>query len=42
MDVTPDARLKDLCYKVEAIDVKGNVIRRYEPVCVPKFVGRKT
>jgi hypothetical protein len=37
-DVTPDARLKDLCYKVEAVDAKGNVTRRSEPICVPKFV----
>ncbi len=40
VDVTPDARLKDLCYKIEAIDAKGNVIKRYEPMCVPKFAGK--
>ena len=40
VDVTPDARLKDLCYKIEAIDAKGNVIRKYEPMCVPKFAGK--
>ena len=39
LDVTDDARLKDLCYKVEAIDAKGKVIRRYEPMSVPKFAG---
>ncbi len=40
VDVTPDARVKDLCYKVEAINDKGNVIKKYEPICVPKFVER--
>ncbi len=39
-DDTPDARLKDLCYKVEAINAKGNVIKRYEPICIPKFVEK--
>ena len=39
-DDTPDARLKDLCYKVEALDAKGNVMRSYEPMCVPKFAGK--
>jgi hypothetical protein len=38
VDYTPDARLMDLCYKVEAIDSKGLVIEFYEPICVPKFV----
>jgi len=35
---TPDARLMDLCFKVEAIDATGLVIEFYEPICVPKFV----
>jgi hypothetical protein len=35
---TPDAKLMDLCFKVEAIDSKGLVIEFYEPICVPKFV----
>jgi len=35
---TPDARVMDLCYKVEAIDATGLVIEFYEPICVPKFV----
>ena len=35
---TPNARLMDLCFKVEAIDAKGLVIEFYEPICVPKFV----
>lgn len=38
VDLTPDARLMDLCYKVELIDAKGLVIEFYEPICVPKFV----
>jgi hypothetical protein len=38
LDDTPDARLMDLCYKVEAIDTEGLVIETYEPICVPKFV----
>jgi len=37
-ELTSDARLMDLCYKVEAIDSKGLVIEFYEPICVPKFV----
>lgn len=37
VDDTPDARLMDLCYKVEAIDSKGLVIEFHEPICVPKF-----
>jgi len=38
IDDTPDARLTDLCYKIEAIDANGVVIRFYQPMCVPKFV----
>lgn len=37
VDVTPDARKRDLCYKVEAIDTNGQIIRTYQPMCVPKF-----
>jgi len=37
-DFTPDARVRDLCYRVEAVDASGRVIHRYEPICVPKFV----
>jgi hypothetical protein len=40
MEFTPDARLKDLCYKVEALDAKGNVIEMYEPICIPKFAEK--
>ena len=40
VDITPDARLMDLCYKVDAVDGKGEVIRRYEPICVRKFVEK--
>jgi len=36
---TPDARLMDLCYKVEATDATGAVIKVYEPICVPKYAG---
>lgn len=38
VDLTPEARLRDLCYRIEAVDSKGRVVRRYEPICVPKFV----
>jgi hypothetical protein len=38
VDYTPDARLMDLCYKVEAIDAGGLVVEYYDPICVPKFV----
>lgn len=38
MEFTPDARLMDLCYKVEALNAAGVVIEFYEPICVPKFV----
>jgi hypothetical protein len=34
----PDATLMDLCFKVEAIDAIGVVIKTYEPICVPRFV----
>jgi hypothetical protein len=37
IDETPDARKMDLCYKVEAINTLGQVIRTYQPMCVPKF-----
>jgi hypothetical protein len=37
-DYTPDARLRDICYKVEATDLVGVVIRLYEPICVRKYV----
>ena len=39
VDRTPDARLMDLCYKVEATDASGAVIRVYQPICVPKYTG---
>jgi len=34
---TPDARLMTLCYKVEATDANGFVIRVYDPICVPQY-----
>jgi len=37
IDGTFEAQTRDLCYKVEAWDVKGKVIRVYEPICVPKW-----
>ncbi len=37
VDITPEAQTKDLCYKIEALDSKGKVIRVYEPICVPKW-----
>ncbi|MBI2451142.1 MAG: hypothetical protein HYV52_02265 [Parcubacteria group bacterium] len=36
-DITPDARTKTLCYKIEARDIAGKIIRIYEPICVPKW-----
>jgi hypothetical protein len=39
MDYTPNARLIDLCYKVEATDATKAVIKVYEPICVPKYTG---
>ena len=39
IDQTPDARLVDLCYKVEATVENGTVIRVYQPICVPKYAG---
>jgi hypothetical protein len=41
VDGTPDARLMDLCYKVKALNTKGKVVRKYEPICVPKFMERQ-
>jgi hypothetical protein len=41
VDVTPDARLMELCYAVEAVNRSGIVIRRYEPICVPKFIQKQ-
>jgi len=41
VDYTPDARLKTLCYKVDALDAAGRVIRTYQPICVPKYAEKK-
>jgi hypothetical protein len=41
VDRTPEARLKDLCYRVEATDESGAVIRVYQPICVPKYTGKQ-
>jgi len=37
IDGTFEAQTRDLCYKVEAWDIKGEPIRVYEPICVPKW-----
>ena len=34
---TNEALIMDLCYKIEALDDKGKVIRVYAPICVPKW-----
>jgi|SRR5688500_18390241 hypothetical protein len=31
----------DLCYKVEALNAKGKMVRTYELICVSKFVERQ-
>lgn len=41
VDFTADATLMDLCYKLEARDAAGLVIRLYEPICVPKFAEKR-
>lgn len=41
IDDTPLVRLADICYKVEAVDANGLVIRTYQPMCVPKFVQKQ-
>jgi hypothetical protein len=33
----PNALFRDVCYKIEATDKEGTVIRAYEPICVPKY-----
>jgi len=42
VDITPEAQTRDLCYKIEALDSNGNVIRIYEPICVPKWQGEES
>jgi hypothetical protein len=41
VDPTPDARLKTLCYKLEALDAAGRVVRAYQPMCIPKYAEPK-
>lgn len=36
-DVTPDARTKTLCYRLEAIGTQGELVRVYEAVCVEQY-----
>ena len=37
VDETPEAATTNLYYKIDALDDNGNVIRRYAPLCVPKY-----
>lgn len=37
VDITPEAREKTLCYRLEARDAKGVITRKYEPICIPKY-----
>ncbi|MEK7841978.1 MAG: hypothetical protein AAB197_04825 [Deltaproteobacteria bacterium] len=37
IDGTFEAQTRDLCYKIEAWDANGKVLRVYEPICVPKW-----
>lgn len=36
-DITQDAKVKTLCYKIEARDAAGKTVRIYEPICIPKW-----
>ncbi|GBD98466.1 hypothetical protein BMS3Abin07_00480 [bacterium BMS3Abin07] len=36
-DSTPYLTEREHCYRVEAVDKRGQVIRRYEPICVPPY-----
>ena len=38
VDITPDASKMTLCYKVEAYDQSPQLIRLYDPMCVPQYV----
>jgi hypothetical protein len=37
VDITPEARETTLCYRLEARNEGDNVVRSYEPICVPKY-----
>jgi hypothetical protein len=37
-NITDLAQTNDLCYKVDALNDLGQLVRAYESVCVPKFV----
>jgi hypothetical protein len=41
VDRTADARLMTLCYKLEALDAAGRVVRTYQPMCVPKYAEQQ-
>ena len=38
VDFTSEARLRQLCYRVEALDANGGVILRYDPVCLTCYL----
>jgi hypothetical protein len=40
-DITDLALTNDLCYKVEAVNEVGQLVRVYESVCVPKSPYRR-
>ena len=37
VDITPEARERTLCYRLEARDTQGSVVRNYEAICIPKY-----
>ena len=37
VDITPNAGLRSLCYKVEAYDQRARLVRFYQPMCVPRY-----
>jgi len=37
VNITSEARERTLCYRLEARDDKGNIVKSYEPICVPKY-----
>ncbi|GBD98465.1 hypothetical protein BMS3Abin07_00479 [bacterium BMS3Abin07] len=41
VDVTPYLTEREHCYRIEAVNEKGRVIRKYEPVCV-RGIGQRT
>jgi hypothetical protein len=41
IDDTTDGRLMTLCYKLEALDGAGRVVRAYQPMCIPKYAEQQ-